>query len=61
MNSILQLLFHIPKFRAILYSIPRAPNCPEASDIILQLHKLFVRMEHSKVPLSTLDVTESFV
>ena len=55
MNSILQLLFHIPSFRRLIYSLPE-----NDSSIILNLQRLFCLMQLSPTSVSTKELTESF-
>ena len=60
MNSALQALFHVTKFRRIVYGIPTQNVRNEASSIPLNLQALFYNMESSEVPCSTVDLTRSF-
>ncbi|KAK8888299.1 hypothetical protein M9Y10_039365 [Tritrichomonas musculus] len=56
MNSVLQLLFHIPAFRRLIYSIPYAADIkiPHA------LQRLFCLLQLSPASVSTQELIESF-
>ena len=60
MNSALQALFHVTRFRRIVYGIPTHGVKNEVSSIPLNLQALFYNMESSEVPCSTVDLTRSF-
>lgn len=60
MNSILQVLYHIPSFRRIVYSMPTTGNEDISTSIPLNLQSLFCRMQFTKTSCSTTDLTRSF-
>ena len=60
MNSILQSLFHLPKFRKLIYTCNTISNDPDEKNILLNLQRLFGIMQLSKDPVSTSDLIKSF-
>ncbi|OHT06318.1 Clan CA, family C19, ubiquitin hydrolase-like cysteine peptidase [Tritrichomonas foetus] len=60
MNSILQVLYHIPSFRKIVYSIPIKEVDDYAKYVPLNLQSLFWKMQFTKSSCSTVDLTRSF-
>lgn len=62
LNSAIQLLFHIPAFRKIVYQIKIDENSHDKSDkIALSLQKLFISMQiNNHSVCSTNDLTNSF-
>ncbi|KAK8894640.1 hypothetical protein M9Y10_023077 [Tritrichomonas musculus] len=60
MNSILQVLYHIPSFRRIVYSMPTTGNEDITTSIPLNLQSLFCRMQFTNSACSTTDLTRSF-
>jgi ubiquitin carboxyl-terminal hydrolase 7 len=59
MNSLLQTLFHIEKFRKIVYSMPLSNENPE-NNITLSLQRLFLKLQISTDSVSTTELTKSF-
>ncbi|OHT07167.1 hypothetical protein TRFO_01295 [Tritrichomonas foetus] len=60
LNSYLQVLFHIPAFRKIVYQIPTTGNEDRKTSIILNLQTLFYEMQSSKRVCSPKDLIFSF-
>lgn len=60
MNSILQVLFHIPSFRRIVFSMPTTGTEDYLTSIPLNLQSLFCNMQFNKTACSTSDLTHSF-
>jgi ubiquitin carboxyl-terminal hydrolase 7 len=60
MNVILQSLFHIPAFRAIVYAMPTTDVDDPRRSIPLNLQRLFCRMQTAGRECSTRSLTESF-
>ena len=60
MNSLLQMLFHIPLFRQAVYHMPTAEDEDPRSSISLALQSLFFRLQYSNTPVSTKDLITSF-
>jgi ubiquitin C-terminal hydrolase len=58
MNSMLQLLFHLPAFRKLVYGIPVDPS--DANSIPLNLQQLFCLLEISPVAVETTALIQSF-
>ena len=59
MNSILQVLFHLPLFRRYIFSI-KVPHKDEEHNIVLHLQRIFALMQLSKYPVSTRSLARSF-
>lgn len=59
MNSFLQVLYHIPYFRKLIYSINTSADT-KGESIVFNLQKLFALMEMSPDAVSTEDLTRSF-
>lgn len=55
LNSLLQSLYHLPRFRHLVYSIAAEPNSSAAS-----LQRLFWKLEHDAESVSTTELTKSF-
>jgi ubiquitin C-terminal hydrolase len=61
MNSILQSLFHVPEFRALIYAMDaQAGDRSDDQNICLNLQRLFGLMQLGRKPCSTLDLMRSF-
>ena len=61
LNSILQMLFHLPSFRRIVYAMPTTGIEDIKTSIPLNLQRLFCTMQFNKnKSCSTLDLTRSF-
>ena len=60
MNSILQVLYHIPAFRRIVYSMPTTGTEDIEKSVPLNLQALFCKMQFTKNVCSTTDLTDSF-
>jgi ubiquitin C-terminal hydrolase len=61
MNSILQSLFHVPEFRALIYAMDaQAGDRSDDQNICLNLQRLFGFMQLGRKPCSTLDLMRSF-
>ena len=60
MNSMLQMLFHIPAFRQTVYDMPTADVVDQEKSIPLQLQCLFYNLQFSPTAVSTKDLTDSF-
>ena len=60
MNSMLQALFHIPAFRAIVFRMPTTGEEDVNTSIPLCLQRLFYKMQLAKGPCSTKALTTSF-
>jgi hypothetical protein len=60
MNSVLQSLFHLTKFRDIVYQMPTEDVEDAASSIPLNLQALFLNMERRIATCTTRDLTVSF-
>ena len=58
MNSLLQALFHLPYFRRIVYKMP--PEEGKGVTIPYALQALFYRLQTSRDPASTKQLTKSF-
>lgn len=55
LNSLLQSLYHLPRFRHLVYSIKAEPNSSSAS-----LQRLFWKLDHDDDSVSTTELTKSF-
>jgi hypothetical protein len=60
MNAMLQSLFHLPAFRALVYEMPTTGSEDLATSIPLNLQRLFCRMQLGTKPCSTRPLTRSF-
>lgn len=60
MNSMLQAFFHVPAFRKIVFSIPTTGKEDTEKSILLNLQRLFCRLQTSTIPCQTKDLTTSF-
>lgn len=61
LNSTVQSLFHIPKFREIIYNIRLKENSEsEFASITTALQNLFLALQTKKTPISTIELTQSF-
>lgn len=60
MNSLLQTLFHVPRFRKAVYQMPTEEDEEPQSSISLALKTLFYRLQHASIPVSTKDLIHSF-
>jgi len=61
MNSVLQMLFHLPLFRQLIYSLDVSKSVSDPRrDVILNLQLLFSEMQRSKTPVNTKSLTVSF-
>jgi ubiquitin carboxyl-terminal hydrolase 7 len=60
MNSLLQTLYHIPRFRRAVYHMPTEDGDDPASSTSLALKYLFCMLQHSATPVSTKDLISSF-
>ena len=61
MNSLLQTLFHLGKFRQAVYSLPTDGDLEsERVTIPLALQRLFYNLQFGKASVDTLELTKSF-
>ncbi|KAL0459972.1 UNVERIFIED_CONTAM: Ubiquitin carboxyl-terminal hydrolase 13, partial [Sesamum latifolium] len=60
MNSLLQMLFHIPYFRKVVYHMPTSVNDEPSTSMPMALQSLFYKLQHSERSVSTKDLTKSF-
>ncbi|KAL2239260.1 UNVERIFIED_CONTAM: Ubiquitin carboxyl-terminal hydrolase 13 [Sesamum indicum] len=60
MNSLLQMLFHIPYFRKVVYHMPTSVNDEPSTSIPMALQSLFYKLQHSERSVATKDLTKSF-
>eukprot|EP00878_Enallax_costatus_P010709 GHUV01011185.1.p1 GENE.GHUV01011185.1~~GHUV01011185.1.p1 ORF type:complete len:671 (+),score=192.28 GHUV01011185.1:167-2179(+) len=60
MNSLLQYLYHLPYFRKAVYHMPTNENDQPADSLPLALQSLFYKLQYSRTPVSTKDLTKSF-
>ncbi|OHT15794.1 hypothetical protein TRFO_13801 [Tritrichomonas foetus] len=61
MNSILQVLFHLPAFRKLIFSIDSSTNdVDDTKNVILNLQLLFGLLQTTKGPVATKFLTDSF-
>eukprot|EP01012_Entosiphon_sulcatum_P043360 TRINITY_DN5765_c0_g1_i1.p1 TRINITY_DN5765_c0_g1~~TRINITY_DN5765_c0_g1_i1.p1 ORF type:complete len:1217 (+),score=205.78 TRINITY_DN5765_c0_g1_i1:1973-5623(+) len=63
LNSLLQVLFHIPYFRHAVYKIPTADESTQGKakkSVPLALQRLFCRMQTSETAVGTKELTQSF-
>ncbi|KAL0368371.1 UNVERIFIED_CONTAM: Ubiquitin carboxyl-terminal hydrolase 13 [Sesamum calycinum] len=60
MNSLLQMLFHIPYFRKVVYHMPTSINDEPSTSIPMALQSLFYKLQHSESSVGTKDLTRSF-
>ncbi|KAL0368363.1 UNVERIFIED_CONTAM: Ubiquitin carboxyl-terminal hydrolase 12 [Sesamum calycinum] len=60
MNSLLQMLFHIPYFRKVVYHMPTSLNDEPSSSIPMALQSLFYKLQHNESSVATKDLTRSF-
>lgn len=47
MNSLLQVLHHLPQFRDSVYDLPTSVNCSSDELIALELQRVFFELEHA--------------
>ena len=59
MNSLLQTLFHLPRFRQAVYATPTQEDSSTES-VLLALQRVFYRLETYDRPVSTKELTKSF-
>jgi ubiquitin carboxyl-terminal hydrolase 7 len=60
MNSMLQALSHLPRFRSLIYAMDAGSNRPDDVNVPLNLQRLFVRMQLSPAACLTQALTMSF-
>lgn len=60
MNSLLQTLYHIPRFRKAVYHMPTVKEDSAANSIPLALQSLFYKVQYSDASVATKDLTKSF-
>jgi len=60
MNSLLQTLFHLPKFRKAVYRIPTEDAEPNSKNIPLALQRLFYKLQFQETSVATKELTRSF-
>ncbi|KAH0789168.1 Clan CA, family C19, ubiquitin hydrolase-like cysteine peptidase [Histomonas meleagridis] len=60
MNSVIQMLFNLPVFRRLIYSMPINPDVEEEKSIPLNLQRLFCMLQLSDSAVSTIDLIKSF-
>eukprot|EP00883_Tetradesmus_obliquus_P008816 jgi/Sobl393_1/19554/SZX64323.1 len=60
MNSLLQYLYHLPYFRKAVYHMPTSENDEPTTSLPLALQSLFYKLQYSRTPVSTKDLTKSF-
>ncbi|KAG8470588.1 hypothetical protein KFE25_009009 [Diacronema lutheri] len=60
MNSLLQTLAHIPSFRKAVYHMPTREDEDPESSIPLALQRIFYKLQHSDMSVSTKQLTKSF-
>lgn len=60
LNTVIQILFHIPEMRAIIYGMNVDCGKPDEQNVVLNLQVLFAKMESSTEACSTQDLTTSF-
>ncbi|XP_052200260.1 ubiquitin C-terminal hydrolase 12-like [Diospyros lotus] len=59
-NSILQILYHIPYFRKAIYSMPTTEYDIPSTSIPLALQSLFYNIQHSDRSVATEELSKSF-
>ena len=60
MNSILQMLFHLPIFRKVIYQMDERSSKADSENIPMNLQNLFAQLQTSKSAVSTEALTRSF-
>ncbi|KAK4440537.1 Ubiquitin carboxyl-terminal hydrolase 12 [Sesamum alatum] len=60
MNSLLQMLFHIPYFRKVVYHMPTSADDEPSTSTPMALQSLFYKLEHNENSVGTKDLTRSF-
>lgn len=60
MNSILQMLFHLPIFRKLIYDMDEKSSKPDEMNIPMNIQNLFAQLQTSKTAVSTEQLTHSF-
>ncbi|KAL1508507.1 hypothetical protein AB1Y20_004608 [Prymnesium parvum] len=64
MNSLLQVLHHLPQFRSSVYDMPTSINCTAEEWMPLELQRVFFELEHGSeygvVDVGTERLTKSF-
>lgn len=60
MNSLLQCLYHLPYFRKAVYHMPTSENDEASKSMPLALQSVFYKLQYSRTPPSTKDLTRSF-
>ena len=61
LNALLQMLFHIPAFRRLIYSFSTSNDEKSVSNnLIFELQTLFYHLQHSNVEVSTENLTKAF-
>ncbi|KAL0433504.1 UNVERIFIED_CONTAM: Ubiquitin carboxyl-terminal hydrolase 13 [Sesamum latifolium] len=60
MNSLLQMLYHIPYFRKVVYHMPTSVNDEPSTSMPMALQSLFYKLQHSESSVATKDLTRSF-
>eukprot|EP00201_Polytomella_parva_P013219 CAMPEP_0175052924 /NCGR_PEP_ID=MMETSP0052_2-20121109/8631_1 /TAXON_ID=51329 ORGANISM="Polytomella parva, Strain SAG 63-3" /NCGR_SAMPLE_ID=MMETSP0052_2 /ASSEMBLY_ACC=CAM_ASM_000194 /LENGTH=666 /DNA_ID=CAMNT_0016317385 /DNA_START=144 /DNA_END=2141 /DNA_ORIENTATION=+ len=60
MNSLLQSLFHINAFRKAVYKMPSQEDDEPHKNLPVALQGLFFKLQYSRFPASTKDLTRSF-
>ena len=60
LNVVIQILFHIPKVRQIIYGMDSSSMKPPEENVVLNLQALFAQLETSTEACSTQNLTTSF-
>lgn len=47
MNSLLQVLHHLPQFRGLVYDMPTSLNCTDDEWLALELQRVFFELQHA--------------
>lgn len=60
MNSLLQMFYHMPRFRQAVYHMPTTEAEDPKKSISLSLKNLFYNLQYSSTPVSAKDLISSF-
>ncbi|KZV44468.1 hypothetical protein F511_19369 [Dorcoceras hygrometricum] len=60
MNSLLQIFYHLPYFRKVVYRMPTTVNQDPSKSIAVALQSLFYKLQFGKESVSTQELTKSF-